>query len=114
LPPLIIQPFAENAIWHGLMHKPEKGQLDIEISSEKDQLYIRITDDGIGREKSRQIESKSAILHKSMGQQITMERIAVLSNHDPAKSSVRVNDLVNADGNGAGTEVIIQIPLMYD
>ena len=114
VPPLIIQPFAENAIWHGLMHKPEKGQLDIEISSEKDQLYIRISDDGIGREKSREIESKSAILHKSMGQQITMERIAALGSHDAAKSSVSVNDLVNTDGKGAGTEVIIQIPLMYD
>jgi hypothetical protein len=114
VPPLIIQPFAENAIWHGLMHKPEKGQLDIEISAEKDQLYIRIADDGIGREKSRQIESKSAILHKSMGQQITMDRIAALGSHDAAKSSVSVNDLVNTDGIGAGTEVIIQIPLMYD
>jgi sensor histidine kinase YesM len=114
VPPLIIQPFAENAIWHGLMHKPETGQLDIEISSEKDQLYIRITDDGIGRQQSKLLESKSVVLHKSMGQQITLDRIALLGKGDETKSSIRINDLTGADGKGAGTEVIIEMPLIYD
>ena len=114
VPPLIIQPFAENAIWHGLMHKPETGQLDIEISSEKDQLCIRITDDGIGRQQSKLLESKSVVLHKSMGQQITLDRIALLGKKDDTKSSIRINDLTGADGKGAGTEVIIEMPLIYD
>ncbi len=114
VPPLIIQPFAENAIWHGLMHKPETGQLDIEISSEKDQLFIRITDDGIGRQQSKLLESKSVVLHKSMGQQITLDRIALLGKGDEKKSSIRINDLTGADGKGAGTEVIIEMPLIYD
>ena len=48
VPPLIIQPYAENAIWHGLMHKEEKGQLDIEVSQENDLLFFRIADNGIG------------------------------------------------------------------
>jgi streptogramin lyase len=114
VPPLIIQPFAENAIWHGLMHKPETGQLDIEISLEKDQLCIRITDDGIGRQQSKLLESKSVVLHKSMGQQITLDRIALLGKSDDVKSSIRINDLTGADGKGAGTEVIIEMPLIYD
>lgn len=114
VPPLIIQPFAENAIWHGLMHKSETGQLDIEISSEKDQLCIRITDDGIGRQQSKLLESKSVVLHKSMGQQITLDRIALLGKGDEAKSSIKINDLTGADGKGAGTEVIIEMPLIYD
>lgn len=114
VPPLIIQPFAENAIWHGLMHKPETGVLDIEISSEKDQLCIRITDDGIGRQQSKLLESKSVMLHKSMGQQITLDRIALLGNRDGVKSSIRINDLTGTNGKGAGTEVIIEMPLIYD
>jgi LytS/YehU family sensor histidine kinase len=114
VPPLIIQPFAENAIWHGLMHKPETGVLDIEISSEKDQLCIRITDDGIGRQQSKLLESKSVMLHKSMGQQITLDRLALLGNRDGVNSSIRINDLTGTNGKGAGTEVIIEMPLIYD
>jgi LytS/YehU family sensor histidine kinase len=52
VPPLIIQPYAENAIWHGLMHKKEKGHLDIEVYTENEMLFYRITDDGLGRQKS--------------------------------------------------------------
>ena len=52
VPPLIIQPYAENAIWHGLMHKDEKGHLDIDIRQESDHLIMTIKDDGIGRKKS--------------------------------------------------------------
>jgi streptogramin lyase len=114
VPPLIIQPFAENAIWHGLMQKQEKGQLDIEISSEKDHLYIRIADDGIGRKQAAARADQSMMLHKSMGQQITLERISLLGQRDAKQSSVSINDLVGPDGRGAGTEVIIEIPVMYD
>src|SRR5207247_4386765 len=58
VPPLIIQPYVENAIWHGLMHKEEKGQLDIEVSQENNHLFFKITDDGIGRKKSTELASK--------------------------------------------------------
>jgi LytS/YehU family sensor histidine kinase len=55
VPPLVIQPFTENAIWHGLMHKEDKGQLDIDVSEENDYLYIKITDNGIGRKKAAEL-----------------------------------------------------------
>ena len=71
VPPLIIQPYAENAIWHGLMQKEEKGQLDIEITMENDHLCYKIADDGIGRKAAEAAASKSATRHKSMGLQIT-------------------------------------------
>ena len=60
VPPLILQPYVENAIWHGLMHKEEKGQLDIEVSQEDDHLYFKVTDNGIGRKKASELASKSA------------------------------------------------------
>ena len=113
VPPLMIQPYAENAIWHGLMHKEEKGQLDIEVGLENDLLLLRIRDDGIGRKQASMLASKSATRNKSMGLKITADRLAILqseSNH----SSATINDLVHADGGAAGTEVIIKIPAVYD
>jgi LytS/YehU family sensor histidine kinase len=114
VPPLIIQPYAENAIWHGLMHKEEKGQLDIEVSQENDFLYLRIADDGIGRIKAAALSSKSATRHKSLGLKITSDRIAILQQSNGSESPVKINDLVNADGSAAGTEVIIKMPVIYD
>ena len=114
IPTLLVQPFVENAIWHGLMHKEEKGQLDIEVSQENDYLFFKITDDGIGRKESAAHASKSATKHKSMGLRITADRIAMLQTGDGNESPVTINDLVNADGTVAGTEVIIKIPVEYD
>ena len=78
VPPLIIQPYVENAIWHGLMHKEEKGQLDVEVSEEDGYLYFKITDNGIGRKRAAALASKSATKHKSMGLRITAHRIAMM------------------------------------
>jgi tetratricopeptide (TPR) repeat protein len=114
LPPLIIQPFVENAVWHGLMHKEEKGELEIEVSQEANALLIRITDNGIGREQANRIASKSATKHKSMGLLITADRIAMVQSGNGNESAVIINDLVHADGSAAGTEVQIKIPVRYD
>ncbi|HVX25080.1 MAG TPA: histidine kinase, partial [Parafilimonas sp.] len=114
VPPLILQPYTENAIWHGLMHKEEKGHLDIEVSEENNQLLFKITDDGIGRKQAAMFASKSATKHKSMGLQITESRIAIMQRDETAKTSITIHDLVNADGSGAGTEVVIKLPVIYD
>jgi sensor histidine kinase YesM len=114
VPPLIIQPYAENAIWHGLMHKEEKGNLEIEIFQQDDVLCCKITDDGIGRKHAAELASKSATPHKSMGLKITADRIAMLRKLNGNESPVTMNDLVNPDGSAAGTEVIIKIPLVYE
>src|SRR4029078_4192387 len=114
VPPLILQPYVENAIWHGLMHKEEKGQLDIEVSEETDHLYFKITDNGIGREKATAMASKSATKHKSMGLRITAHRIAIAQNSLTLTAPVTINDLLNADGSAAGTEVVIKMPVVYD
>ena len=60
VPPLIIQPYVENAVWHGLMHKEEKGELEIDLCQKGDYLHFKITDNGIGREQAARIASKSA------------------------------------------------------
>jgi LytS/YehU family sensor histidine kinase len=114
VPPLIIQPYTENAIWHGLMHKEEKGQLDIEVTEEDDHLYFKISDNGIGRKKAAELASKSATKHKSMGLRITKDRIAMLEKTNGKESPVKIIDLENEDGSAAGTEVIIKMPVIYE
>ena len=111
VPPLIIQPYAENAIWHGLMHTKEKGHLEIELYQQKEILFCKITDDGIGRKRAAELKSKSASIHKSMGMRITADRIAMLQQQN--KTSITITDLALPDGSPGGTEVLIKIPVIY-
>jgi LytS/YehU family sensor histidine kinase len=114
VPPLIIQPYAENAIWHGLMHKKEKGHLEIKIYHQNETLFCKIIDDGIGRKKAAELKSKSASTHKSMGMQITADRIAMLQKANASSTQIKITDLVLPDGSAGGTEVLLKIPLFYD
>jgi len=114
VPPLIIQPYTENAIWHGLMHKDEKGNLKIQLFEEENMLCCKITDDGIGRKKATELKSKSASTHKSMGMQITADRIAMLQKANASSTQIKITDLVFPDGSAGGTEVLLKIPLFYD
>jgi len=111
VPPLIIQPYVENAIWHGLMHKKERGHLEIELYTSDELLFCKISDDGIGRKKAAEFKSKSALSYKSMGMSIIADRIAMLQQHDQLGAYIAINDLVLPDGSAGGTEVIIKIPL---
>ncbi|MFN2440544.1 MAG: histidine kinase, partial [Chitinophagaceae bacterium] len=112
VPPLIIQPYAENAIWHGLMHKKEKGHLEIELYQEEELLCFKITDDGIGRKKAAELKSKSASTHKSMGMRITADRIAILQQKKQLDATIVITDLTLPDGSAGGTEVLLKIPVM--
>jgi tetratricopeptide (TPR) repeat protein len=111
IPPMLIQPFAENAIWHGLMHKKEKGNLEIEIFQQGDFLSCKIRDDGIGRKKAREMKSKSASTHKSMGIQITESRIEMMQQKEQLNAFITITDLVLPDGSTGGTEVLLKIPI---
>ncbi len=110
IPPMLLQPYVENAIWHGLMHKKEGGnvQMDVKLLYE-DCLQITITDDGIGRIKAAALKSKSATANKSFGMKVTNERIAIINQLYQTNTKVQVNDLVDAAGDPAGTEVILEI-----
>jgi ligand-binding sensor domain-containing protein len=114
VPPLIIQPYAENAIWHGLMHKEDNGHLTIELFEQKEMLCCKITDNGIGRKKAAELKSKSGSNHKSMGMRITADRIAILQKEKQFESHIYIKDLVLPDDSAGGTEVLIKIPIQYD
>jgi LytS/YehU family sensor histidine kinase len=114
VPPLIIQPYAENAIWHGLMHKEEEGHLLVELVEDGEFLICRIIDDGVGRQKAAELKSKSASTHKSMGMKITADRITTMKQKKSNQNNIQITDLVQADGTPAGTCVEIKISLQYD
>jgi LytS/YehU family sensor histidine kinase len=112
IPPLLIQPYVENAIWHGLMHKAEGGNITIDISQPEEYLlHIEITDDGIGRAMAMEHKSKSATRQKSFGLKMTSERLDAINHIYNIKTEVQIIDLKDAAGNSNGTKVIIEIPL---
>ncbi len=109
IPPLLLQPFCENAIWHGLMHKEEKGNLNIALSLENRVLHCCISDDGIGREKASQFKSKSAEKDKSLGLKITTERLALLNGENTISTFYEINDILDEDEHVVGTRVDLKI-----
>lgn len=111
IPPMIIQPYVENAIIHGLMHLPEKGLLTIEIKMNKKSITCIIEDNGVGRERSMKIASQSGITRKSRGMMITRQRLELLNRYqEKDEFKVTIVDLVKDDNQPAGTRVELQIP----
>jgi sensor histidine kinase YesM len=110
VPPMLLQPFVENAIWHGLMNKEGEGHLWISINQQDATLICTITDDGIGRKRAAELQEKSG-KHKSMGMKITESRIAMMQKMSGENKSVEIRDLVDAGGCVAGTEVSLRIPI---
>lgn len=112
IPPLLLQPYVENAIWHGLMHKPEGGTVTVEVTQPQENLlHIEITDDGIGRQRASELKSKSAGKHKSFGMQVTADRIRMINQLYNIHTQAEVVDLVDSDGEPCGTRVILEIPV---
>lgn len=112
IPPLLIQPYVENAIWHGLMHKPTGGTVYVRVSQPQENLLqLTIADDGIGRVRAAELRSKSASHRKSFGLKMTSERIALINQLYQTRTQVEIHDLIDTNGQPAGTEVTLQIPI---
>jgi hypothetical protein len=113
--PMLIQPFAENAIWHGLLQKKSGiGKLDISIMRKDDLLRICIDDNGIGRKAAEELRRGSPRKHKPVGVNNTMERIELIRLQYHKKISAEIIDKLNDDGTSAGTTVIILIPDLHN
>jgi len=110
IPPLLIQPYVENAIWHGLMHKKEGGTIRIAVTQPSGHLLqLEITDDGVGREMAAAYKSKSATRQKSFGLKMTEDRLQVIHQLYSAAADVEITDLRDENGHAAGTKVVIRI-----
>lgn len=111
VPGLILQPYAENAILHGIKPKEEGGVLRIGVKKEGSKLVCVIEDDGIGRKKSSEIKAALAEKRKSMGMDITKERIQKMGK--VKGQSLEIIDLIDDQGEALGTRVILRLPLKY-
>ncbi len=107
IPPMLFQPYVENAIIHGLVHSDKHGRLDIILKLRKNSLFCVIQDNGIGRERASQIREQSGIKRQPRGMIITKERIDLLNKQSRKSFSVNVVDLKSENGEPAGTRVEI-------
>lgn len=110
IPPMLLQPFIENAIEHGIMKKEEqKGKIDIHFKEGKNNLFVEIIDDGIGREDASKKTSKD---HKSFATEITNQRIKSIKKSHKKDILFDIIDLKNNNDHPIGTKVIFKLPLL--
>ncbi len=108
IPPMLLQPYIENAVWHGLRYKTEKGKLNINITQvDKDELKISITDDGIGRTKSKTMKTENQKKHNSKGLGNIKKRVAILNEMYKDKVDVFIDDYLEAEDSG--TRVVVTL-----
>lgn len=112
VPTMLIQPYVENSISHGLMPCEGKGHVKIRISLENEFLSCMIEDNGIGRDASQQLKGKTEINHSSLGTQIVTSRLNLVNVLYGTSLKTIYTDLKNLKGEPEGTRVEIQIPIM--
>lgn len=111
IPPMLIQPYLENAILHGINPKVGNGHIDISMKIVNQFIKISIKDDGIGREKSKSVQSlQPAARHKSLGMKITKDRVRILNTIHQSNLNVNIIDLYNEKNEAIGTQVDLFIP----
>jgi|TARA_B110000902_G_scaffold93577_1_gene110894 ligand-binding sensor domain-containing protein len=110
MPTMLIQPFVENSIIHGLLSKEDNRKLDVLISKENQHLLCTITDNGIGREAARIMNARRSTAHNSTGMSLTQKRLEILSE-GKGNYAVIIKDLQYEDGT-KGTEVELVVPII--
>ena len=110
IPPMIIQPYIENAIIHGILNKATNGFIRITLALiDEKYMLCTVEDDGIGREKAAAIRARSDLKHKSRGMLITQKRLEILNEREKDLLNVTITDLKDEQNNAAGTKVEIII-----
>tara|TARA_B100001063_G_C16777364_1_gene566743 strand:+ start:3940 stop:6057 length:2118 start_codon:yes stop_codon:yes gene_type:complete len=108
IPPMLLQPYIENAVWHGLRYKKEKGHLNISIKPKsKDEITITISDDGIGRTRSKQMKTENQKKQNSKGMNNIKKRVAILNEMYKDKVDVTIEDYQQSED--AGTKVVVTL-----
>lgn len=110
IPPMMLQPFVENAIWHGLMPKDKDRSLHILFDLYDDDILLAtLKDNGIGRAASARLRSNSASTHQSRGMSIVEERLRLLQQQYNKPFEINISDVASIDGTVAGTQVALKI-----
>ncbi|MFB6343118.1 histidine kinase [Saccharicrinis sp. FJH62] len=107
IPPMLIQPYIENAVWHGLRYKEEKGILQVELKQVDNCLEITIIDDGIGRIKSQEIKTKNQRQINSTGLKNIENRLKIINKVHHLGIKVEVSDLIPETHSGTCVKIIV-------
>jgi sensor histidine kinase YesM len=112
IPSLFIQPYIENALKHGLLHKKEDRKLEVHfrMNQQNDALICTVTDNGIGRKASAEMNGKKAYHHKSFATNANQKRVELINKTRTKKTSVTIEDLHDQEFVPNGTKVTILIP----
>jgi two-component system, LytTR family, sensor kinase len=107
IPPMLLQPFIENAIWHGLRYKKEKGQLDVSFKQKENHIEIVISDNGIGRENSKKTKTLNQMKMKSTGIANVKNRLEIINDVFKKNLEISIEDMDKQSGEGT----IVQLKL---
>lgn len=107
IPPMLIQPYIENAVWHGLRYRESTGFLRVELKPDNDNLLVVITDNGIGRKRSGELKTENQKKQQSTGLKNIEERLRIINRVYKRSFEVKVEDLEN----GQGTVVSLRVPV---
>jgi LytS/YehU family sensor histidine kinase len=110
IPSLIVQPFVENAIWHGVIPKGGGGRISVVFKMSDKRILCSIEDNGIGRVEAEKYASAKA--HKSLGSKITMQRLQLLKSMYGQQLGIVYVDLKDSLGAPIGTKVELAIPIL--
>jgi ligand-binding sensor domain-containing protein/anti-sigma regulatory factor (Ser/Thr protein kinase) len=111
IPSLLLQPFVENAIWHGLINKEGEKLLQIRFSENEGKLQCVIEDNGVGRERAAQIKEQKlgGGRFESKGTKLALQRIEILNRDKPGSATIETIDLWDETGNASGTKVVVTL-----
>ncbi|MBS1747365.1 MAG: histidine kinase [Bacteroidetes bacterium] len=114
IPPMLVQPFVENALWHGLRHKEGEKKLSVTFSCIEEFINIIIEDNGIGREAAKAISQNYARKKESFGIKISEEEMQMVGTLSKQKPEIKIEDLVSQSGEPQGTRVILSVPVLHN
>lgn len=109
IPSMLIQPFVENAINHGLVLKKEEGHLIVKFWNDNEKIYMMVDDDGIGRDKAMEIKKKSIQGYVSRALEITNDRLQTMNTLDDLNLKIDIIDKTDDEGNSIGTKIMIEL-----
>lgn len=113
IPSMLIQPYVENAIWHGIQHKSSHGYVKLSVRDEGGNVLLcRVQDNGIGRKKAEEIELAAGSRHQSVGMTITQQRLELINQRLKQAVSVNFIDIAEAMPN-EGTGTIVELLITY-
>ncbi|MBW6497619.1 MAG: histidine kinase [Bacteroidales bacterium] len=112
VPPLLLQPYVENAVWHGLLHKETRGKIEVSAQKNGQHIIFKIQDNGVGRKKAAEFKSQFTPENKSVGMSITADRIAIIKSLYSSDAKISITDLHDHHHQPAGTKITIMLPLI--